>query len=229
MFVADHDPNTKGNVAELKILAEIASLGIPVLRPATEHERYDLVIELAGRFLRVQCKSAPLYRDVIVVRTESNRRGPNGFVRKPYTAEEIDAIAAYCPDLDNCYFVAMDRVSTSRQITLRVTPTKNGQRACLNWAAEYELSGAIAQLGEHLRGTQGVAGSSPASSTPRIACELGAHEYRNHFGWYMERASAGESFLITRRGKPYAKLIPPYEQLIEPPAPVAPPKLEIVG
>jgi len=45
----------------------------------------------------------------------------------------------------------------------------------------------------------------------------------------MDRASAGESFLITRRGKPYAKLVPPYEQLIEPPPPVAPPKLEIVN
>jgi antitoxin (DNA-binding transcriptional repressor) of toxin-antitoxin stability system len=38
----------------------------------------------------------------------------------------------------------------------------------------------------------------------------------------MERASVGESFLITRRGKPYARLCPPYEQLIEPP------RLEVV-
>jgi antitoxin (DNA-binding transcriptional repressor) of toxin-antitoxin stability system len=29
----------------------------------------------------------------------------------------------------------------------------------------------------------------------------------------MERAAAGESFLITRRGKPYARLSPPQEQL----------------
>jgi antitoxin (DNA-binding transcriptional repressor) of toxin-antitoxin stability system len=29
----------------------------------------------------------------------------------------------------------------------------------------------------------------------------------------MERAAAGESFLITRRDKPYARLSPPYEQL----------------
>jgi antitoxin (DNA-binding transcriptional repressor) of toxin-antitoxin stability system len=32
----------------------------------------------------------------------------------------------------------------------------------------------------------------------------------------MERAAAGEEFLITRRGKPYARLSPPFEQLIEP-------------
>ncbi|MQA75771.1 MAG: type II toxin-antitoxin system prevent-host-death family antitoxin [Solirubrobacterales bacterium] len=42
---------------------------------------------------------------------------------------------------------------------------------------------------------------------------IGAHEYRNRLGRYMERAAAGESFLITRRGKPYARLSPPQEQL----------------
>jgi antitoxin (DNA-binding transcriptional repressor) of toxin-antitoxin stability system len=34
----------------------------------------------------------------------------------------------------------------------------------------------------------------------------------------MERAAAGESFLITRHGKPYARLVPPQTQL-ELPAP----------
>jgi len=29
----------------------------------------------------------------------------------------------------------------------------------------------------------------------------------------MERAAAGETFLITRRGKPYARLSPPHLQL----------------
>ena len=51
--------------------------------------------------------------------------------------------------------------------------------------------------------------SAPLSAPPTV----GAHEYRNHFGWYMERAAAGESFLITRRGKPYARLSPPRDQL----------------
>jgi antitoxin (DNA-binding transcriptional repressor) of toxin-antitoxin stability system len=29
----------------------------------------------------------------------------------------------------------------------------------------------------------------------------------------MERAAAGESFLVTHRGRPYARLTPPYDQL----------------
>ena len=49
-------------------------------------------------------------------------------------------------------------------VQLRTEPARNGQLAALHWAADYELPGAIAQLGERLSGTQEVAGSSPASS-----------------------------------------------------------------
>jgi prevent-host-death family protein len=58
---------------------------------------------------------------------------------------------------------------------------------------------------------------------------IAANEFRNHFGWYMERASAGESFLISRRGKPYARITPPFAQLIESPKDSDRPRLEVVG
>jgi prevent-host-death family protein len=56
--------------------------------------------------------------------------------------------------------------------------------------------------------------------------EVGAHQFRNHFGWYMERASGGESFRVTRRGKPYVRLVPGAERL--PIAPSEPPRLTVV-
>ena len=223
-FVSQSDPNVAGNVAELRIQAELASLGLPVMCPVTEHERYDLVVECDHRFLRVQCKSASLRGDVVCVRLVSSRRGPNGFIRRGYSEDEIDAVAAYCAGNETCYWLPVDLVAGRNQIVLRLLPPRNGQRACLNWADNFVLDGAIAQLGERLDGIQEVVGSSPTSSTSSEV-HLGAHEYRQKMGWYMERAAAGESFLITRRGKPYARLSPPHGQLIEPP--VAP-RLEVV-
>jgi len=41
---------------------------------------------------------------------------------------------------------------------------------------------------------------------------IGAHGFRNRFGWYMERALAGESILVTRRGRPALRLLPAFEQ-----------------
>ena len=212
----DHDPNRKGNVAELKIAAEAARLGIPVLRPMTEHERYDLVFEAQGSFHRIQCKHAARQGDVVCVRLESNRRGPEGFIRRGYTAAEVDAIAAYCPELDRCYLIPIREVDGRKQMMLRLAPARNGQRACLNWAAEYELDGAVAQLGRapawHAGG-RGFESHQLHSVEAREPVVIGAHEYRNRFGWYLERAAAGESFLITRRGRPHARLQPAHEQL----------------
>ena len=65
MFV--QSPNVKGNVAELAIAKAAAELGLPVYGPLTEHSRYDLVIEIGGRLLRVQCKWARLIRERSVI------------------------------------------------------------------------------------------------------------------------------------------------------------------
>jgi prevent-host-death family protein len=62
-----------------------------------------------------------------------------------------------------------------------------------------------------------VVGSSPTGSTPVGAGtggqQVGAHQFRNHFGWYMERTVAGEEILVTRRGKPCVRLVPAHAQL----------------
>ena len=206
----EDSPNLKGNVAELKIAAEAVRLGVDVLRPMTEHGRYDLVFELQGRLLRVQCKWGRLRADTVAVHTSANRLTPAGYVRTPYGEDEIDSLAVYCGKLDSCYLLPAALVAGKHQIRLRLTPPKNGQRAGLNWAADYELSGAIAQLGERRHGMAEVVGSSPTSST-RAATVVGAHEFRTRFGWYMERAAAGETFEVTRRGKPYVRLTRPEE------------------
>src|SRR5215204_68629 len=98
-------------------------------------------------------------------------------------------LRAYCQALDRVYLLPAENVAGRSAIYLRVGPAKNAQRAAINWADKYAL-GAIAQSGERLRGTQEVAGSSPASSTSQSNGELqvGANRFRNHFGYWMERA-----------------------------------------
>jgi len=36
---------------------------------------------------------------------------------------------------------------------------------------------------------------------------VGAHEFRNQFGYFMERAELGDEILVTRRGKPIVRLV----------------------
>lgn len=210
-----HDPNHKGNVAELAIAKEAADLGLSVLKPLTEHERYDLVLGIAGRFLRVQCKWASCRDDVIEVRLKSSYHSPTrGYVVSTYNSSEIDAVGIYCGDLDRCYLLPIELAAGRGALRLRLQKARNNQRAALNWAADYEFRGAVAQLEERIAGSDEAEGSSPSSSTRGIATkarapeEVGAHEFRNHFGYYMERAAAGAEVFVRRRGKPYVRMGP---------------------
>jgi hypothetical protein len=192
--------NQKGNIAEQAIALEAMKLGIPVLKPMAEHERYDLAFDLGSRILRVQCKWAQRKDGVVCVHLSRCRTSRRGYVRATYLEHEIDAFAAYCHDLDRSYLFPASLAAGQYMIHLRLTPPKNAQRASLNWAQDYEMPGAVAQLGERAAGSRQVGGSSPPSSTPPIApgaVQVGAHEFRNHFGYYMERAVAGED--IARR------------------------------
>ena len=212
MFVLS--TNRKGAIAETAIAAAATKLGIPVLRPIVEHARYDLAFEIGDRILRVQCKWGGLHSEgaLIKVNLTSSWCTPTGYERRYYTEDEIDLVAVYCGELDRCYLLPSALVADRRGIDLRVAPPKNGQRACLNLAVDFELPGAVAQLGEHLHGMQGARGSSPLSSTPSPTppevLRVGAHEFRNHFGYYLERAADGKEVLVSRRGRPYVRLIP---------------------
>ena len=163
-------PSQKGAIAEAEIAAAATRTGIVVLRPDTDGRRYDLVFDTGLELLRVQCKYAPRRGDVVVLRFKTSRYTPRqGYVRTLYTSEEVDAIAAYCPDVDRCYLIPMADIEGRGFMHLRLAPTRNRQESGVKWASQYEF-GAIAQLGERVTGSHEVAGSSPASSTgPKAA------------------------------------------------------------
>ena len=147
-------------------------LGIDVYRPLNDGTRCDLIFDLAGKLMRVQVKWAHLSGDVLIIRCYRCRRTKAGLLTRSYTANEVDAFAAYSMDLDKCFFLPFEVMQGRNTVQLPLAPSKNNQQAGINWAEAYEFGatlsqfGAVAQLGERLRGTQEVGGSSPPGSTP---------------------------------------------------------------
>lgn len=209
--------NLKGAIAETQIVAAAVKLGIAVYSPVVEHGRSDMVFEIADRLYRVQCKWGAFdpQAGVVKVKLESQRCTPSGYVRRTYSLHEIDLVAIYCGELHQCFLLPVEKVADRRQIWLRLSPPGNAQRACINLAAEFEFSGAVAQLEERSAGSRKVGGSSPPSSTGESSiahtATLGSHEFRNRFGYHLEQAAAGHSVVITRHGRPFAELRPPAE------------------
>ncbi len=160
----------KGAIAETAIVHAAVKLGIEVYKPVSDGTRYDLIFDLATGLVRVQCKWASRYGDVIAVRCYSCRRSRTGLLKRRYSAEEIDAFAAYCPDVEQCYFIPIERFPGQAEIRLRLAPTLNNQKLGIHWAEDFHFDatlrgrGAVAQLGERRPGRAEATGSSPVGS-----------------------------------------------------------------
>ena len=107
----------KGAVAESAIAHAAIKLGAGVYKPLFEGGRYDLILEVGSTLLRVQCKWACQRDGAVLVRCYSCRRGRSGMIVRRYTAEEVDAIAAYCPETDRCYLLPTSLSCERRMIT----------------------------------------------------------------------------------------------------------------
>jgi hypothetical protein len=139
-------PSQKGAAAEAAITAMAIQLGLTVLRPLCERRRYDIVIDLQPALLRVQCKLARHVAGVLSVRLQTSRYTPAGYVTTSYTASEVDAIAAYCPELHRCYLIPIDEACNRRELYLRLDPTKNNQSQGIKWARDYDLVSTISRF-----------------------------------------------------------------------------------
>ena len=108
--MAPHHTKDKGDLGTAKAHADLVGIGFMVLFPATEHAAFDLVAYRDGIFHRIQVK----YR----------------------SATRTGSISMqFCPETDACYYL---RPQDYRQsVTLRVTPSRNGQERGVLPAANF--------------------------------------------------------------------------------------------
>jgi hypothetical protein len=143
----DHlTPSQKGAVAEAGITSMVIQLGLTVLRPLCEARRYDLAIDLEPELLRVQCKLARPVSGVLSVRLKTNRLTPAGYVSTSYSAAEVDAIAAYSPELHRGFLIPIAEAAGRTAVHLRLDRARNNQVRGIKWARDYELASGIERL-----------------------------------------------------------------------------------
>ncbi|HEV2998055.1 MAG TPA: group I intron-associated PD-(D/E)XK endonuclease [Solirubrobacteraceae bacterium] len=139
-------PSQKGAAVEAEVAAAAIRLGLPVLRPLNEGRRYDLVIDLDPRLIRVQCKLARRMGSVLVVGLRTNRCTPGGYVSTTYTTAEVDAIGACSPDTRECFLIPIEEVCGQSAVHLRLDPAENNQSQGIRWARDYLFAEAIQRL-----------------------------------------------------------------------------------
>ncbi len=123
----------KGSRVVGAIIGDLLRHGFNVLLPLGNDRGYDLVVEIAGQFYRVQCKKATLNRnrDCIVISCRSTATGA-------YLGR-ADVIAAHCLELGKTYVFTVDRNHINKTV-LRLSPARNNQLKYIRLAGKYELS-----------------------------------------------------------------------------------------
>jgi hypothetical protein len=106
----------RGEVAEAAFLHKAASLGFSVSKPWGESDRYDFIVDCAGRIWRVQVKSA-------------HSSSINGYAfhacgnvrSRRYTAKDIDFIIGYVVPDDVWYIIPIAEFAD--KTTVKVFPS----------------------------------------------------------------------------------------------------------
>lgn len=130
-----HHTKDKGDLGVAKVHADLAAKGFTILFPATEHAPFDLVAYEAGKFTRLQVKFRSMRAGALTVKFRSSWADRAGTHSTPIDKTSIDAVAIYCPDTDQCYYV--DPLAHGSCVTLRTVPSRNGQQAGVLDAVAY--------------------------------------------------------------------------------------------
>lgn len=134
-----------GDIGEDQVLLAFLKKGYHVSIPFDDNSPYDLVVDIEGKLKKVQCKyasmkengSIPIYRYSTTRRSNSKKEDDSVFIKNTYN--DIDFIAAYCPDTDKVYLVPLHSFEDKLILTLRITPPANGVTKGVNFASDYEL------------------------------------------------------------------------------------------
>jgi PD-(D/E)XK endonuclease len=138
----------KGDFAELMVAADLARRGYRVAIPFGENSDYDLVVERDDQLERVQVKSTESDGRVILVSCRSHSLTNGKVLRtKRYTAKTIDWLAVYDRTTSRCYYVPASELGPNgrEMVSLRLTPTRNGQKLGIRYAQNYVDLNASAQ------------------------------------------------------------------------------------
>jgi hypothetical protein len=123
------DTKLKADIAESAVVTELLKKGFKVLKPVGDRLSYDLALDLEGKLLRIQVKSAWFNSrkksyDVDVRRTKTNRRR---MLRSRYTERDFDFAIFYIDSL-HVFYVMPISVFSSYGSTITLIETEKRQR-----------------------------------------------------------------------------------------------------
>lgn len=141
------NPKAVGEFTQAIVIAALLKRGVPVSVPYGDNQRYDLIIEVNSKLLKVQVKTARLIKDGAAVAfavCSSHHHTKQGGSFDYHG--DVDCFISYCSALHKVYLVPITEVGV-KACSLRLIPSKNGQSSGIRLASDYHLSKMLRKLG----------------------------------------------------------------------------------
>lgn len=120
-----HHTKQKGDIGLTKIIADLTGRGYSVLLPISEHQAYDLVVDINGVLLKTQVKYISVIDNTIKIDLRScYQHGKRTIISAP-KIKNMDLIGIYCPDTDECYYLKTSEISKGGRASLKIQGNKN--------------------------------------------------------------------------------------------------------
>ena len=127
-----------GNITEVECMLAFMRAGYNVLTPYGDCERYDFVVDVNGKFYKIQVKTSHALDEEcsgFSFSCRSSHRIQGKVVNEKYLADEIDYFATMFNG--QCYVIPQEECGAEKR--LRFIPPKNGQTRGVYFAKDYEL------------------------------------------------------------------------------------------
>jgi hypothetical protein len=134
-------PKNIGEISEAQVIARLLLAGEVVLQPFGDNQRYDLVLDRDGVFLRVQVKTGRLRNGAVRFATASSGSQTGHDKRVSYRGS-ADLFAVYCPETGKVYVMPVDECGEAQR---NLPLAENRFRPGIRLAASYEYPGSAAQ------------------------------------------------------------------------------------
>lgn len=131
-----------GDVNEIKCILAFEERGYYTSIPFSGSSRYDVIADIEGKLIRIQCKSSHFYKgdeSCIIFDATRSTTNTQKTVRYQYTKEEIDYFYTHFNGYD--FLIPVEETSTSK--ILRFQLPKNNQVEQINVASDYLLDNVL--------------------------------------------------------------------------------------
>ena len=158
---------------------------------------FDVVAYRDGEFHRVQVKYRSAATGHVEVAFKSAWTDRHGVHERPIDKAAIDLVCIYCPETDECYYLRPD--DHGQSVTLRITPSRNGQKVGVLHAADFRLVPEVprpSRLADHPRRRaihSSTASGSLGSAADRLRTPSAVTTTSSSIRMPMPRSSSGTS------------------------------------